>query len=73
LTLKEYYQKLDKADWFYMMSDNRTSFTKGQNELISLAEEGRKLGTGYWELYKQFNQWTKDQINGKKSEKPEMK
>lgn len=46
MTLKEYKQKLDKHDWFYMMSDDPRWYDSGlaaETELEKLAEKDKEL------------------------------
>jgi hypothetical protein len=53
-TLQEYWDMLDKHDWYFMFSDDRHVYEKGwqaENRLLKLAEDG---GEEYRELFNGF-------------------
>jgi hypothetical protein len=71
MTLKEYYELLDTADWFYMMSDDHSVYKKGRDEIYRLHEMTDCLPCCYEDLFNRFQKWAHSVINGDKAEKPE--
>lgn len=57
MTINEYYQKLELADWHYQMSDDSNTYYRGrqeQAELIKAAEnnpEFKKLYKAFFEYH----------------------
>jgi hypothetical protein len=55
-TLQEYWDMLDKHDWYYPFSDDRHVYDKGEKEykkLISIANGG---GEEYLQMYNSFQE-----------------
>lgn len=57
MNLKEYKTRLDKHDWYYMMSDDRRAYEAGQaeeNELRKLSEARKTYKKAYDSKVKQM-------------------
>ena len=71
MTLQEYYDILNEADWFYMMSDDHSVYKRGRDRIYELHEMSDCLPCEFECLFNRFQKWAHDQINGIKSDKPE--
>ena len=72
LTLAEYYDKLDKHDWFYDFSDDRNVRALGQKNDDEIKKIADTHGDKYLALYVDFklHYFSGDSFNSLKAPKP---
>lgn len=56
LTLKQYWDQLDKHDWTFEYSDDHGAWTRGRASLRSVVANSRQ-GAEYLNLYIAFREW----------------
>ena len=73
MTLTEYYDVLDKHDWFYDFSDDRKVRRKGQQKEHEIMMIASAYGDKYLALYQHFHlhHFSGDSFNLPKAPKPE--
>lgn len=73
MTLTEYYDKLEKHDWFYDFSDDRNVRMKGQDDDREIKQIADTHGDKYLALYQCFHlhYFSGDSFNSPKAPKPE--
>lgn len=71
VTLQEFYDLLDKHDWYYMMSDDNGVERKGSVAMVKLGRIAQQ-SPAHTELLAQFHQfhWTGKPWNTEQAPKP---
>lgn len=57
LTLKEYYDQLEKHDWYWMYSDDSNFYRAGLLETDKLLKIANEQGSDYQKLFEEFNSY----------------
>ncbi len=70
MTLKEFYDKLEKHDWWYCMSDDGKVYERGSQNFEKLKKIANE-STEHMTLYMQYSNYVDSLVNGPKLPKPE--
>lgn len=55
MTLREFYDKLQRFDWFYTFSDSNSVVREGQAAESRLSSEAARLGPEYLNLFNSYH------------------
>lgn len=74
ITIQEFYQKLERHDWYYMMSDDHSVWQRGKEAEKNLKEIASEHGDKWLSLFEDFGKhmFTGRAWGNERQPKPEM-
>lgn len=72
MTLEEFFEKLQRVDFLYSMSDDHRAWQRGKDQVAAVNQEAESLGDEYVKMFNDFRDYKSSLVTGEAVKKPEL-
>jgi len=72
MTLADFFEKLQRVDFLYSMSDAPGAWQRGKEQVAATKQEAESLGDEYVRMFSDFSDYKSSLVTGEAVKKPEL-